>query len=71
MRKVAIIGIGQTKVGEHWDLSVKDLAGQAVLAAMQDAGRESVDGIYIGNMLSGILSKQENIGAMVADWVAG
>jgi len=69
MRKVAIIGIGQTKVGEHWDLSVKDLAGQAVLAAMQDAGRESVDGIYIGNMLSGILSKQENIGAMVADWV--
>ena len=69
MRQVAIIGIGQTTVGEHWDLSVKDLAGQAVLAAMQDAGRESVDGIFVGNMLSGILSKQENIGAMVADWV--
>ena len=34
MRDVSIVGIGQTKVGEHWDLSVRHLAGQAVLAAV-------------------------------------
>jgi acetyl-CoA C-acetyltransferase len=69
MRQVGIIGIGQTKVSEHWDLSLKDLAGQAVLAALLDAGRERADGLFVGNMLSGMLSKQENLGALVADWL--
>ena len=69
MRKVAIIGIGQTSVGEHWELSLRDLATQAILSALNDAHRESVDGIFVGNMLSGILSGQENLGALVADWV--
>ncbi|MCU0484664.1 MAG: thiolase domain-containing protein [Anaerolineales bacterium] len=69
MRSVAIIGIGQTPVDEHWDLSLKEIAGQAILAAMMDAGRNTVEGMYIGNMMSGILGKQENIGALVADWM--
>jgi acetyl-CoA C-acetyltransferase len=69
MREVFIIGIGQTPVDEHWDLSLKELAGQAAFAAIEDAGKEHVDGIFIGNMLSGILSKQENLGVLVADWI--
>lgn len=69
MREVAILGIGQTQVDEHWDLSVKELAGQAALSAMSDAGREHVDSIFIGNMLSGMLSKQENLGTLVSDWI--
>lgn len=69
MREVAILGLGQTPVDEHWDLSIKELAGQAALAALNDAQREQVDGLFIGNMLSGILSKQENLGALVADWI--
>ena len=32
MREVAVIGIGQTKVQENWDKSLRDLAGEAVLA---------------------------------------
>ena len=39
MRQVAVIGIGQTRIDEHWDLSLKELAGQAVFQAMDDAGR--------------------------------
>jgi acetyl-CoA C-acetyltransferase len=39
------------------------------LAALNDAGRERADGIYVGNMLSGPLARQENLGALVADWV--
>ena len=68
IREVAIIGIGQTAVGEHWETSLRDLAAQAILGALQDAGRDSVDGIFIGNMLSGLVSEQENLGALIADW---
>jgi acetyl-CoA C-acetyltransferase len=69
MQEVAIIGIGQTPVGEHWGLSIRELAGEAVFAALMDAGRQEVDGLFVGNMLSGILTGQESLGAMVADWV--
>jgi len=68
MREVAIIGIGQTTVEEHWDRSLRDLAADAILAAFKDAGREKVDGIFIGNMMSGICSHQENLGALIAGW---
>ena len=69
MRQVAIIGIGQTPVDEHWDKSLKELAGEAIFAALHDAGRHTADAMYIGNMLSGILSKQENIGGLISDWI--
>jgi len=69
MRKIAIIGIGQTPVEEQWEKSLREIAGEAVFSALMDAQRDSVDGIFIGNMLSGMLSHQENLGALVADWV--
>jgi acetyl-CoA C-acetyltransferase len=69
MRDVSVIGIGQTEVGEHWDRSLRHLAGDAVLAAMQDAGTETVDALYVGNMLSGLLTGQEHLGALIADFV--
>jgi len=69
MRDVSIIGIGQTPVAEHWDRSLRHLAGDAVLAAMKDAGIETADALYVGNMLSGLLTGQEHLGALVADFV--
>jgi acetyl-CoA C-acetyltransferase len=69
MREVAIIGIGQTPVDESWEKSIREIAGEAVFAAMLDSGRETVDGLFVGNMLSGLLSGQENLGALIADWV--
>lgn len=69
MREVAIIGIGQTLVDEQWEKSLREIAGEAVFAAMNDAGRENVDGIFVGNMMSGILGHQENLGTLIADWV--
>ena len=47
MREVAVLGIGQTRIDEQWDKSLKDLAGEAVLAALKDAGLTSADAIFI------------------------
>lgn len=69
MRDVSIIGIGQTKVGEHWEKSLRELAGEAVLAALRDASLERVDALYVGNMLSGEIAGQEHLGALIADFV--
>jgi len=67
MRDVAIIGIGQTPVGEHWDTSLRHLALRAALNALHDANIEKVDAIYVGNMLSGEVCGQEHLGALIAD----
>lgn len=69
MRDVAVFGIGQTPADEHWDDSLRVLAGNAVLAAMQDSGLEWVDGVFVGNMISGASSHQQHLGAYIADWV--
>ncbi len=69
MREVAILGIGQTSVGEHWDKSIKELAGTAIFAALNDAKQDTADALFIGNMLSGLLSKQENLGGLISDWI--
>lgn len=65
---VSIIGIGQTPVGEHWDTSLRELAFQAMQAALADAGLSTVDAIVVGNALAGSLSGQRQLGALVADF---
>jgi len=69
MRKVAILGIGQTKIGEHWEKSLREIGGEAAFAAMQDAGIEKVDSLFVGNMLSSIVSGQNQLGTFFADWI--
>jgi acetyl-CoA C-acetyltransferase len=69
MREVAILGIGQTKIEEHWDRSLKDLAGEAVLNALKDAGIPGAEAIFVGNMMSGLANNQQHLGAAIADWV--
>ncbi|MCX6774320.1 MAG: thiolase domain-containing protein [Candidatus Micrarchaeota archaeon] len=70
-RKVAIIGIGITKFGEHWDKGLRDLALEAGLKAVEDAGihGEQIDGGYVGNMAGGNFAGQEHIGALLADYM--
>ncbi len=69
MRDVSIIGIGQTQVGEHWTISLRHLALEAVQAALADAGVERPDALYVGNMLAAVLSRQQHLGAFIADFV--
>ena len=69
MRKVAILGIGQTKIDEHWDKSLREIGGEAAFAAMQDAGLGKVDALFVGNMLSPLVSAQNQLGTFFADWI--
>lgn len=69
MRQVAILGVGQMPVREHWEVAVRDLAVAAGRAAMEDAGVERVDAIYVGNMTGGSLNQQRQLGALVADFL--
>ena len=69
MREVIVQGIGQTRVKEHWERSLRDLSTEAGLAAMRDAGVERIDAVFVGNMLSGQVARQENLGGLVADWL--
>ena len=68
MRKVAIIGIGQTPVREHWSEGFRQLGAQAILAAMDDAGVSDADALYVGNMLSGVLGSQEHLAVLLAEY---
>ncbi len=67
MVQVAVIGIGQTAAGEHWDKGLRELAVEALLAALQDAHVDQVDALFVGNLLGGQLNRQENLGALIAD----
>jgi acetyl-CoA C-acetyltransferase len=69
MREVAVIGIGQTPVREEWEKSLRLLAGEAVLEALADGGRQRADGIFVGNMVGGSANNQQHLGAYIADWV--
>jgi acetyl-CoA C-acetyltransferase len=68
VRPVAIAGIGQTAVAEHWDEDLRHLGYYALRAALDDAGVGRVDGVFVGNMLAGTLGHQEHVAALVADF---
>ena len=54
--RVAIIGMGCTKFGEHWDKSEEDLIVEAAYEAFEDAGIEpaQVEAGWVGTLTSGI-----------------
>ena len=70
MRDVAIIGAGETKYGEHWEKSLRDLAVEAGLKALEDAGicADSIQAIFGGNMSAGSFVGQDHVGALIADF---
>jgi len=69
MRDVAIIGVGMTKCGELWEQSLRDLYVEAALGAIEDAGVDHIDSMYVGCMSSGLFVGQEHIGPLLADYL--
>ncbi|MEJ2507665.1 MAG: beta-ketoacyl synthase N-terminal-like domain-containing protein, partial [Ignavibacteriaceae bacterium] len=69
MREVAVIGTGITKFGELWNQSIKDIFVEAALKAIDDAGVDHIDSIYVGAMSGGLFVGQEHLGAVMADYL--
>jgi acetyl-CoA C-acetyltransferase len=69
MRDVYIIGVGMTKFGEIWDKSLRDLFVEAALKAVENAGVDHIESMYIGAMSSGLFVGQEHIAALLADYM--
>jgi acetyl-CoA C-acetyltransferase len=70
-REVAIISAVTTKCGEHWDKGIKDLAWEAGVKAVEEAGisGKDIEYLVVGNMSGGMFVGQEHIGALVADFL--
>jgi acetyl-CoA C-acetyltransferase len=67
--KIAVLGAATTKFGELWHISPRDLVKEAVSEALDQSGcsRSQIEAIFVGNMLSGVLGGQENLGAFFAE----
>ncbi len=57
------------KWGEIWEKSLRDLYVEAALKAIDDAGVDGIDAMYVGCMSSGLFVGQEHIGALLADYL--
>ena len=68
MQKIYIVGVGMTPFTRHPDLSVKQLTGQAVLAALADAGCGATDvrAAFYGNCAQGYIEGQHLVRGQVA-----
>ena len=69
MRDVAVIGIGMNKWGELWKSSHRDIFVESALLALDDAGVDRIDSMYVGCMSSGLFVGQEHIASMLADYL--
>ncbi|HEX5808419.1 MAG TPA: thiolase domain-containing protein [Anaerolineales bacterium] len=68
MTEVVIAGIGQTEVGEHWEIGLRELALTAIQEALKDAGGLAPQSLFVGNMLGPNLSNQAHLGVLLADY---
>jgi acetyl-CoA acyltransferase len=68
MRDVQIAGVGQTRFGKFLDTSVREMAENALRAALKDADLDAtnIESVYFANALSGLITGQETIRGQVA-----
>jgi acetyl-CoA C-acetyltransferase len=66
MRRVSVLGVGQTPVANHADSSITKLAVHAGREALEDAAVDDIDAIVVGNMMAGEITGQSHLGPLVA-----
>jgi acetyl-CoA C-acetyltransferase len=68
LRNVYVVGVGQVPVTKD-QVSGRHIAAAAVREALADGAiaPEQVDALYVGNMTSGILCNQQQLGSLVAE----
>ena len=69
MRDVAVIGVGINKWGELWEKSLRDVFVEPALKAIDDAGVDHIDAMYVGCMSSGLFVAQEHLASLLTDYL--
>ena len=69
MREVCIVGAGMSPWGEVWRESLRGLFVDAARAAIEDAGVDHIDSMYVGCMSAGLFVQQEHLGPLMADYL--
>ena len=52
-----------------WEKSLRDIFVEAALKAVDDAGVDRIDSMYVGCMSSGLFTGQEHLGGLMADYL--
>lgn len=67
-RDIFLIGSGQTRFGELWDKSLRDLAEEVVTSALSDAQcmPTDIDAVIVANMLAETSNNQAHLGALAS-----
>ena len=70
MRKVAIIGLGQTRFGQLWNKGLTSLSVEAGVKAVRDAeiSQKDVEVLYGGTMSGGLFANQEHLASKIPDY---
>ena len=69
MREVAVIGVGMSEWGELWRKPFRDIYVEAALAAIDDAGVDKIDSMYVGCMTGGLFAGQEHLASIMSDYL--
>lgn len=66
---ISILGASTTKFGELWNVSPRELAKEAFSQALAASNikPQDLDALFVGNMLSGTLGHQANLGSLFTE----
>lgn len=67
MRSVSVVGIGQLPVEKASALSLRQLGGEAIRRALEDASVDRVDALFASNMLADEIQGQKHIASLIAE----
>jgi acetyl-CoA C-acetyltransferase len=70
LSKIAIVGVGNTKVGEWFDYSLRDLTDEAISKALNSCKMTSndIETTVVGSMSSGLFNQQEHLSSLVGPY---
>lgn len=67
MARALIVGVGYTRVGDHWEHSLVDLIMDAASRASKSYRGPKIDQVIVSNMFSELSSSQLNLGTIIAE----
>jgi acetyl-CoA C-acetyltransferase len=70
MKDIAIVGVGNTKIGELYDRDLRDLTDEAISKALTSANiaAKDIGAVIVGSMSPGRFNEQEHLSALVGPY---